>query len=88
MLFAAISVLAIRAHWDKKKYVWFWATIAILIILHTVLIGSLNWSQRSYPGYTLLLFGVLDFATVYGCIKLVASIMGVATRHDVEPRQG
>lgn len=75
MLCGAVGLIAIECHWEKRKYVWFWVTVAILAVLHLPLVLFVRWQQQSYPGYTLLPFAILEFALVYGCIKLVAKVI-------------
>jgi hypothetical protein len=70
----ATMVLAIRACWDLNKNVWFWITIAIAAGCHILLILFVPWTSKSYPGYALLPIGILDFALIYGALKLVDKI--------------
>lgn len=76
---AAISVgvvaTVVRACWDLRKHTWFWATVAVLIAIHVFLILLIPWTGKSYPGYTLLPIGVLDYGIMYGSFKLVEKMM-------------
>lgn len=67
---AAVCMTAIRACWNLRKHVWFWPIAAVLIALHVLLVFRIPWTDKSYPGYTLLPIAVVDYAMVYGCIKL------------------
>ena len=71
----AVVVVAVRARWDLTKYAWFWWTLTILIVLHIPVIVLVPWTSKSYPGITLLPVAVVDYAIVYGCIKLAEKLM-------------
>ena len=66
---------AVWMRWDLRKRVWFWVTIAILVLLHVPLVLLVPWSNNNYPGVVLLPQGLLDLAVVYNCIKLVEKVM-------------
>ena len=68
-------VIVVWTRWDLKTYAWFWATLAILVSLHVPLIQYVPWTNTSYPGVVLLPFGLLDFAIMYGCIKVAEKLM-------------
>jgi hypothetical protein len=68
-------VTAIRFRWDLRKRVWFWATVTVLVLAHVPLILLVKWPNVSMPPVSLMPYGVLDFAIMYGCIKLVEKAM-------------
>ncbi|MGA8740615.1 MAG: hypothetical protein WB561_05450 [Terracidiphilus sp.] len=68
-------VLVVWMSWDLKKHMWFWTTIATLVLLHLPLVLFIPWTNTNYPGVVLLPFGLLDLAIMYGCIKLAERIM-------------
>lgn len=70
-----ISVFVVWIRWDLRRRVWFWATVAILVVLHVPLVLFIPWTNTNYPGVVLLPLGLLDLAIVYGCIKLVEKVM-------------
>jgi hypothetical protein len=72
--FGIIS-MAVKACWDMRKYVWFWAVAAVLIALHVFLVFRIPWTSKSYPGYTLLPFAMLDYGIMYGSFKLTEKLM-------------
>jgi len=67
---AAIMVISVRGCWDLKKRLQFWLTVAIVVACQVPLVLLVPWTNRSYPGYTLLPIGMLDFVFVYGTIRL------------------
>jgi hypothetical protein len=75
MLSAAVVIIAIRSLWDLRHYLWFWTTISIIAGLHVPLVLFTRWPQGGYPGFALWLPVVLDFALIYGFLKIVERIM-------------
>ena len=76
---AAISitmiVTAVWMRWDLRKRIWFWATIAVLVLLHVPIILLVPWSNVNYPGVVLLPQALLELAVAYGCVKVVERAM-------------
>jgi hypothetical protein len=68
---AAITLIVVEAFWDLRRSVWFWVTIASVLLLHVPLILLVPWTNKSYPGVVLLPIALIDFFVVYGCFKLV-----------------
>jgi hypothetical protein len=77
-------LMVIRACRDLKIHTWFWVTAAAMVGFHVLLVLYLPWSDKSYPGYTLLPVGLLDFGIMYGCIRLVEKVFGAARRAKSE----
>ena len=75
MLSAAVIIIAIRSRWDLSHRLWFWITISIVVGLHVPLVLLTEWPQKGYAGYALWLPAVLDFAVVYGLIKVAERIV-------------
>lgn len=70
-----VIMFAARGCWNLRKHTWFWVTLAIIISLHVLLVLLVPWTSKSYPGLTLFPVGVLDYAIVYGSIKLAEKVM-------------
>ncbi len=75
MLSAAVIIIAIRSRWDLSHRLWFWITVSIVAGLHVPLVLLTRWPQGGYAGYALWLPAVLDFAVVYGFIKVAERIV-------------
>jgi len=71
----AVLLTAVWVRWDLRKYVWFWITISLVLILHIPLLIYIPWTNKNYPGAVLLPEALLDFCIVYGCIKLAEKVM-------------
>jgi hypothetical protein len=72
---AMLVIIAARMCWDLKKRAWFWVTMILLALLHVPLILLFPWPNGNLPAISLMPFGVLDLAVMYGCIKLVEKMM-------------
>lgn len=74
---ACIGILltAIRFRWELRGQRWFRITVAAIAVLHLPLVILVPWPEGVHPGYALLPFGMLDYAFVYGCIKIVEKLM-------------
>ena len=71
---AAITLVVVQAFWDLRRSLWFWVTIATVVLLHVPLILLVSWTNKSYPGVVLLPLALVDFFVVYGCFKLFESV--------------
>jgi hypothetical protein len=69
-----VIMYAARGCWDLRRYTWFWVTLTILIALHVLLALLVPWISKSYPGLTLFPIAVVDYAILYGTIKLVEKV--------------
>jgi len=71
----ALMILAIRIFWDLRRHVWFWLDIAALTLVHVVLIVVIPWTDMSIPAPGLRPFGFVDFAVIWGVVKLTEKMM-------------
>jgi quinol-cytochrome oxidoreductase complex cytochrome b subunit len=76
---AAMIVLVARYFWDLRKHVWFWVTIAFIVFLHVLVVLFLRppakqWDYVHWNRVQILPYGLLDFAIVYGIIRLVENV--------------
>src|ERR1700679_2040915 len=62
-------IFSVTAFWYLRRHVWFWMSIAILIIVHVALIVFVPWSNRSLPAPLLWPIGIVDFVAIWGFIK-------------------
>jgi hypothetical protein len=67
----AAMIVAIRIRWNLRKRVWFWAILAVVLVLHIPLVFMVRWPQGSLPTlfYTLP-FALIDFLIVSGLLRL------------------
>ena len=63
--------IAARFLWDLKNRVWYWMTLAVIVLLHVPMIMLIPWPFRQLSYIALLPAGLLDFAIAYGIIRLV-----------------
>lgn len=70
------GVMAMRACWSLSRYAWFWITFAAIFFIQGCLIFVLPWSTERFPGIILVPIGLVDFAFVYGIVKLIQRLHG------------
>lgn len=75
--------------WDFKRSVWLWVALGLMVLLHVPLVLLIPWTNKSYPGFSLLPVGVADFYLVYGCLygffKLFGGKRGKGRTSEVTP---
>jgi hypothetical protein len=69
-----MALLAIKIHWDLRKYVWFWTTIAIILALnfYMLVLVPQRWIAALGPLHAvgLLPIQVADLALFLGAVWL------------------
>ena len=75
--------LAARLLWDQKNRLWFWITLAIIIVLHVPAILLIPWGDQNLSYVALLPIGLLDLGIAYGIIRLVENAIERSSRHFV-----
>lgn len=70
-----LMILVGRAFWYLRRHLWFWLTVAALVIIHLVLVVAVSWTNKSFPAPELWPVGFADFAAMCGFIKLVEKLM-------------
>ncbi len=76
---AAMIAVVVRYFWDLREHIWFWAAITFIVFLYILLIVFLpppatQWNYVHWNYVQMLPFGLLDFAIVYGVIRLVENV--------------
>lgn len=70
-----MCMLAVRLRWALHRHAWFWATIAILLIVHVPLLFVVRWPYTNIPTIVYALpLGIADFLLVAGAIDLAARV--------------
>src|SRR5260370_36531722 len=70
-----LVLLIIRIRWDLRKHVWSWIAIVFAAFLQVPFVLIVPWNNRNLTGISLLPIGVLDYAIMYGLIKLIEKIV-------------
>lgn len=70
----AIVILVARIRWDLRQHVWFWIAILAGALLQVPIILVVPWEDRGLTGIAFLPLGLLDYAVVYGLVKLTEKI--------------
>ena len=72
---AAVVITALRATWAQHRHVWYWVVFAIVLVLQVPFVLYIPWTNHAYRGTAFMAFGFLDFAVVWGAIKLPEKVM-------------
>jgi hypothetical protein len=71
VLVLGMILLAIKLQWRLRKYVWFWATIALVLALHIPLLFLVRWPETKAPTIAYSMpFGIGDFLIISAAIRL------------------
>lgn len=69
---AGMIAVTIRYFWDLRKRIWFWITVAFIVLLHVPIVLFVRWPfNQHYTYIQMLLPALLDFGIMYGIIRLV-----------------
>lgn len=81
-----MMMFAVKLRWRLRRYVWFWATIALILALHVPLFYLVRWPQGKFPtiAYTMPI-GFADFFIILGAVGLAEKLfLKDSTSGDVE----
>jgi hypothetical protein len=76
LLSIVVMATAIRAFWRLRRFAWFWLTAALISVAHVMVVFSIQWTNRSYPGPILAPVLIADYFAVYWFIRGVEWAMG------------
>jgi len=78
-------LFAIKIRWNLRKHFWFWAAIALVLLLHIPLFFVVRWPQNNIPtiAYSMPL-GVIDFLLIVGAIGIAEKIFSRDSLPDAE----
>lgn len=69
------ALLAVRMRWDLTDRVWFWTTIAFVLLLQVPVVLFVPFPHMIVNRITLLPIGFADFLIVIGAIRLVEAVI-------------
>ncbi|HEX8724042.1 MAG TPA: hypothetical protein VF737_01475 [Gemmatimonadaceae bacterium] len=73
---ALVSILfAIRFRWDLRRHVWFWGTIALVLVLESPLFFLIRWPEGWTPAVIILPFAVVEFIVIVKAVQLAEHVM-------------
>ena len=76
-LFIVLGMLifAIKLRWNLRRYIWFWAVVALILALHVPLFFVVHWPQGKTPTIAYAMpFGIVDFLLIMGATGLAEKI--------------
>lgn len=71
---AGIVICAARSRWDLKNHLWYWIVVVLAFILQVPLVLLVPWNNKHFSYISLLPVGVLDYAVLYGAMKLAEKL--------------
>jgi hypothetical protein len=77
-----VAFVAVRMFWGLRRLMWFWTTIAVILVYHILLIVLLPWPFEQLSYIQLLPLGFLDLGLAYGIIRLAEKLMDRIQRGD------
>jgi hypothetical protein len=82
---SGVAMIAIYLRWKLRKHIWFWAAIALILLLHIPLLFWVRWPQSNIPtiAYSLPL-GITDFLLISGAIGIAEKIFSKGTPSNDE----
>jgi hypothetical protein len=67
-----VILAVIKARWDLRRHIWFWAVIVLILALHVPLFFVLRWpSDYSPTKLRMLPLAVVDAFVVLGAVRFV-----------------
>ncbi|HZY71911.1 MAG TPA: hypothetical protein VFE22_02250, partial [Edaphobacter sp.] len=70
-LVTMIILAVIRIRWELRSQTWFWIVVVLIGAAHIPIILCAPWTNSHYLGYAMAPLIFIDFAAVYGVVKLV-----------------
>lgn len=88
VLVLGMTLLAVRLRWRLRKYVWFWATIALILAVHVPLVFVARWPDTKVPtiAYSMPL-GIADFVMILVAIGIAEKLFSKDSRSEL-PSKG
>src|ERR1700727_880109 len=79
----AVSMVAIYLQWKWRRHLWFWAAIALVLLLHIPLLFVVRWPETSVPTIAYAMpFGIVDGLLVTGAIRLAHRLFAKDSSSD------
>jgi hypothetical protein len=64
-------MVAVRVRWDLRRHVWFWGTIALVLVLHVPLLFVVRWPPTMFHWVVMLPIAVADCLVIVGIVGFV-----------------
>lgn len=72
----AVNAIVILTRWELKKYVWFWAVMALIVALEFPIVLTVKWPEHQWvPAVSLLPIAFAGYLFAMGAIKLAEKVM-------------
>lgn len=74
LLSVGMIAFAVYSNWKLRRFWWFWASIALICVLHLYLIPRSPWVAENLSSIVVVTIGLADLGLIVGLIKLVELI--------------
>jgi hypothetical protein len=68
--------VVIRFKWKLRKQAWFWATMAVIAVLHVLWVLFVPWTTKWIPVFVYLGIATADFVLILWILLVVEKFMG------------
>ncbi len=68
--------VVIRFKWKLRKQAWFWATMAVIAVLHVLWVLFVPWTTKWIPVFVYLGIATADFVLILWILLVVGKFMG------------
>jgi hypothetical protein len=83
MLVLGLAMVAVKLRWKLRRYIWFWATIILIVVLHIPLLFLVHWPQGNTPTFAYSLpLGIVDFLLISGALGLAEKLFSKGSDED------
>ncbi|MBV9550679.1 MAG: hypothetical protein JO256_13505 [Alphaproteobacteria bacterium] len=62
--FASIALVA-RVRWNLRRFTWYWAFLAVAVLIHLLLIAAFHGTIDVHPTIILAPLGIADYAALF-----------------------
>ena len=68
---ACVAAVAIKLRWKSRKHLWFWVTIALVLVVQIPLLFIVRWPRTNVPTIVYSVpFGIVEFLSISGALRL------------------
>ena len=74
-IIVGVTIFAVKLRWHRRKHVWFWTVVVLVLAVHLPLLFRVRWPQGKGPTlfYTMP-FGIIDFLIFSGVLSLAEKL--------------
>jgi hypothetical protein len=66
---------AVSLNWQRRRRMWFWSTMTVIVALHVLLILFVPWTTKWVPAFVLVPFCVADYYAILAIVSVVGKLI-------------